>query len=235
VADAASGLMYMQQRYYDPVIGRFLSTDPDPVNGLGTNFNRYAYVGNNPYRYVDPDGRNPAAVAAMEACGANPVCRTGARAAGRAIVKSAVSAVESVAGPAINIYLNEAINAQYAASINAQYAEEIDTESEGAQDEENPESSIGLPENPDELLDDGYIETSHPEATKLGHREFQNKETGDKLRFDKGKNGAPGHEGRDHYHRYNPDSLSKRDAYLDKAGSPVPRGSSASHLIPAKK
>jgi RHS repeat-associated protein len=57
VADAASGLMYMQQRYYDPVIGRFLSTDPDPVNGLGTNFNRYAYVGNNPYRYVDPDGR----------------------------------------------------------------------------------------------------------------------------------------------------------------------------------
>ena len=35
----------------------FLSTDPDPVNGLGTNFNRYAYAGNNPYKYVDPDGR----------------------------------------------------------------------------------------------------------------------------------------------------------------------------------
>jgi RHS repeat-associated protein len=48
---------YMQQRYYDPVIGRFLSTDPEPVNGLGTNFNRYNYAGNNPYKYVDPDGR----------------------------------------------------------------------------------------------------------------------------------------------------------------------------------
>jgi RHS repeat-associated protein len=57
VYDAASGLIYMQQRYYDPVIGRFLSTDPDPVNGLGTNFNRYNYAGNNPYKYVDPDGR----------------------------------------------------------------------------------------------------------------------------------------------------------------------------------
>ena len=55
--DAASGLTYMQQRYYDPVAGRFLSTDPDPVNGLGLNFNRYNYAGNNPYRYTDPDGR----------------------------------------------------------------------------------------------------------------------------------------------------------------------------------
>ena len=57
VADSASGLIYMQQRYYDPVLGRFLSTDPDPVGELGLNFNRYAYVGNNPYKYVDPDGR----------------------------------------------------------------------------------------------------------------------------------------------------------------------------------
>jgi RHS repeat-associated protein len=60
VVDAASGLIYMQQRYYDPVIGRFLSMDPDPVGELGLNFNRYAYVGNNPYRYVDPDGRDGA-------------------------------------------------------------------------------------------------------------------------------------------------------------------------------
>jgi RHS repeat-associated protein len=57
VYDAASGLIYMQQRYYDPVIGRFLSTDPDPVGELGLNFNRYNYAGNNPYKYVDPDGR----------------------------------------------------------------------------------------------------------------------------------------------------------------------------------
>ncbi len=35
LSDAASGLIYMQQRYYDPMIGRFLSTDPDPVGELG--------------------------------------------------------------------------------------------------------------------------------------------------------------------------------------------------------
>lgn len=58
VADGHSGLIYMQQRYYDPVVGRFLSTDPDPVKtSAAWNFNRYAYAGNNPYRYIDPDGR----------------------------------------------------------------------------------------------------------------------------------------------------------------------------------
>ncbi|MGH8051011.1 MAG: RHS repeat-associated core domain-containing protein, partial [Arenimonas sp.] len=46
------------QRYYDPVIGRFLSVDPvetDP--NTGASFNRYAYANNNPYRFTDPDGR----------------------------------------------------------------------------------------------------------------------------------------------------------------------------------
>lgn len=58
VSDAASGLVYMQQRYYDPQIGRFLSVDPvtaysSPVGA----FNRYRYADNNPYRFSDPDGR----------------------------------------------------------------------------------------------------------------------------------------------------------------------------------
>jgi RHS repeat-associated protein len=56
--DAGSGLSYMQQRYYDPMIGRFLSVDPVSVNSHGgTNFNRYWYANNNPYRFTDPDGR----------------------------------------------------------------------------------------------------------------------------------------------------------------------------------
>ena len=56
-------LTYMQQRYYDPLIGRFYSNDP--VDFLGhmrrgnptMGFNRYAYANNNPYKYTDPDGR----------------------------------------------------------------------------------------------------------------------------------------------------------------------------------
>ena len=58
VTDAATGLSYMQQRYYDPVIGRFLSVDSvPPKGGTGANFNRYWYAANNPYRFTDPDGR----------------------------------------------------------------------------------------------------------------------------------------------------------------------------------
>ncbi len=57
VMDSASGLTYMQQRYYDPM-GRFLSVDPVTAysNPIGS-FNRYAYANNNPYRFTDPDGR----------------------------------------------------------------------------------------------------------------------------------------------------------------------------------
>jgi RHS repeat-associated protein len=52
------GLVYMQQRYYDPVAGRMLSIDPVITDAnTGGSFNRYAYAQNNPYRYIDPDGR----------------------------------------------------------------------------------------------------------------------------------------------------------------------------------
>jgi RHS repeat-associated protein len=57
VTDAATGLVYMQQRYYDPLCGCFLSTDP--VTAIGGAFNRYWYANANPYRMVDPDGRWP--------------------------------------------------------------------------------------------------------------------------------------------------------------------------------
>ncbi|MCE7032881.1 RHS repeat-associated core domain-containing protein [Lysobacter sp. GX 14042] len=58
VQDAATGLTYMQQRYYDPQIGRFLSVDPVTAgSNTGANFNRYWYANNNPYRFTDPDGR----------------------------------------------------------------------------------------------------------------------------------------------------------------------------------
>ncbi len=58
VQDGATGLTYMQQRYYDPSIGRFLSADAVSADAnSGENFNRYKYASNNPYRFMDPDGR----------------------------------------------------------------------------------------------------------------------------------------------------------------------------------
>ncbi|WP_313036757.1 RHS repeat-associated core domain-containing protein, partial [Stenotrophomonas acidaminiphila] len=49
-----------QQRYYDPLIPRFLSVDPITAysNPVGA-FNRYWYANNNPYKFTDPDGRIP--------------------------------------------------------------------------------------------------------------------------------------------------------------------------------
>jgi RHS repeat-associated protein len=54
-------LDYMHARYYDAGLGRFLSFDPALSIAEATvspqRWNRYAYVLNNPLRYVDPDGR----------------------------------------------------------------------------------------------------------------------------------------------------------------------------------
>jgi RHS repeat-associated protein len=51
------GLIHMNGRVQDPVIGRFLSADPfvpDPFDGQ--SFNRYSYVNNNPLTFTDPTG-----------------------------------------------------------------------------------------------------------------------------------------------------------------------------------
>ncbi len=56
--DADSGLAYFGARYYDPVVGRFMAIDPAGFDEANLHsFNRYAYGNNNPYRYIDRDGR----------------------------------------------------------------------------------------------------------------------------------------------------------------------------------
>jgi RHS repeat-associated protein len=55
--DDATGLTYFGGRYYDPQVARFMSVDPVAfVEDNTMSFNRYLYVNNNPYKYVDPDG-----------------------------------------------------------------------------------------------------------------------------------------------------------------------------------
>lgn len=52
-----SGLIHMNGRVYDPVVGRFLSADimvQAPYNSQ--SYNRYSYVMNNPVSFVDPSG-----------------------------------------------------------------------------------------------------------------------------------------------------------------------------------
>lgn len=51
------GLIHMNGRVYDPVLGRFLSADPIVQSpGEPQTLNRYSYVGNNPLSRVDPSG-----------------------------------------------------------------------------------------------------------------------------------------------------------------------------------
>lgn len=55
---AVFGLINMNARLYDPVLGRFLSPDPYiQMPGFGQNFNRYSYALNNPLCYVDQNGK----------------------------------------------------------------------------------------------------------------------------------------------------------------------------------
>ncbi len=61
--DNDTGLSYAGARWYNPVLGRFTGIDPVGINPLNyLTLNRYAYANNNPYRYVDPDGRAPQAI-----------------------------------------------------------------------------------------------------------------------------------------------------------------------------
>lgn len=57
--DADTGLVYMQQRYYDPIGARFLSVDAEATDAKDADrFSRYRYAANDPYSFIDPDGRS---------------------------------------------------------------------------------------------------------------------------------------------------------------------------------
>ena len=58
--DNETGLYYLNARYYDPSIGRFISPDVltilDETKGQINGLNLYMYCNNNPIMYVDPSG-----------------------------------------------------------------------------------------------------------------------------------------------------------------------------------
>lgn len=59
--DAESGLDNFEARYFGSSMGRFMSPDPEQIDGLDhmenpQSWNGYAYVHNNPLNATDPDG-----------------------------------------------------------------------------------------------------------------------------------------------------------------------------------
>ena len=53
IYDNETGFYYLQSRYYDPEIGRFLNAD----NNF-SNYNLFMYCGNNPVNRIDPNGEH---------------------------------------------------------------------------------------------------------------------------------------------------------------------------------
>ncbi|HLZ57195.1 MAG TPA: RHS repeat-associated core domain-containing protein, partial [Ktedonosporobacter sp.] len=66
--DALTGLDYYDARYYDPVVGVFLSADVKQGNAQGMN--PYGYVNGNPETHTDPTGLRIAPVCPTYSCNA---------------------------------------------------------------------------------------------------------------------------------------------------------------------
>ncbi|MGZ4560930.1 MAG: RHS repeat-associated core domain-containing protein, partial [Mycobacteriaceae bacterium] len=58
-ADTSTGLTHLGARDYDPVIGRFISVDPELDLSDPTQWNAYGYANSNPTTLSDPSGRRP--------------------------------------------------------------------------------------------------------------------------------------------------------------------------------
>ena len=58
--DSESGFYYLQSRYYDPELGRFINADAFASTGQGIlGNNMFAYCNNNPVNQSDPNGEVP--------------------------------------------------------------------------------------------------------------------------------------------------------------------------------
>jgi hypothetical protein len=169
----------MQQRYYDPVAMRFLSVDPVAASPL--SFSRYWYANNNPYKNIDPDGRNPVAIVAA-GCAASVAC-VGAAAAGAG---AAVAGIEA-AGNSINPMMRAAI-------IGVQLINGVIKNEEKSQDTDRKPEQTGN-RFPDRELPRDKYGNALPEAdaqgphTQLGQKEGRNGKYDQAREFD--GNGRP--------------------------------------------
>lgn len=99
--DNELGLYYLQSRYYDPSVGRFIS--PDSINYLDPNtptgLNLYVYCGNNPVMYSNPSGNIAISITALIIIGVmlfTPI--------GGVVTQTAVSAVNYIGMAVFSIW-----------------------------------------------------------------------------------------------------------------------------------
>jgi RHS repeat-associated protein len=126
--DATTGLYHMGARFYDPVVGRWLSEDPvQDKHFEPATLNFYAYVNANPLFYIDPDGKAPQDIIDDPFNGGNPGGGPGGNAmqlvaqwAGSVILaakaigaRAARTALQPVTNAAIRISLNRGLVGPY--------------------------------------------------------------------------------------------------------------------------
>jgi len=113
--DAELGMYYLNTRYYDPQVGRFINADG--LSNLGANgdlegFNLYAYCSNNPVMGYDPMGtwnwgligKIAVTVAVVAVCltGVGLIAATGAAAVGASAAATTAAITTSVVSAAIS-------------------------------------------------------------------------------------------------------------------------------------
>ncbi len=218
--DLDLNLIDFGKRHYDPTLGRWLSTDPA---GFIDSYNQYQYCFNNPSRYSDPDGRCvfffPLIWGTFE-LGAAALFGT---AITLEVTTTAIAGTFLAGTVAWGSYKALTAIDRSLQSDGYAFFHKMDAKrkKQGGVDET-------LPKDP--FNDPNLEDITHPDAAAKGHYEFKNKQTGEKLRFDKGKPTLNGHKAYDHYHRPNPNTKGRYDEFLDANGNPVPDKSDPSHL-----
>jgi RHS repeat-associated protein len=208
-----SDLSLFSHRLYNSSLMRWQTTDP---LGFKDGLNLYAYVHNNPFAYKDPDGQFAIAI---------PLFTLAFNGTLITVTLTEIAYALAAAGTFLALNNVDKLTDQKESSLDANIREKEDPKKRYKEDK-FPGTDKDLANHPD------WRETTHPNQRKAGHREFENTQTGEKIRFDKGDPTRYGHEAYDHYHRYNPKSTNKHDQYLDKDGNSVRRGDDKSHLYP---
>ncbi|PUZ19246.1 RHS repeat-associated core domain-containing protein [Chitinophaga costaii] len=193
-------------RVYDPRVGRFLSVDP--LTKTYPWWSPYAFAGNSPIVAVDLDGLEiwiP-----------------------RLIPLEPILTLPKPGTITVPLPPGEIVLPPVMPSLPRDLTVGQPKRMEASEGANLPIDWTNPPASPGELSSE-WEDITHP-SNKSGSRDFLNNKTKEKIRWDPRKDGAPGWEGKDHWHRYNPNSSNKGDYYLDKSGNPVPKGSGPSHI-----
>jgi RHS repeat-associated protein len=118
--DFETGLYYLQSRYYDPTVGRFINADTQLNVAVGVlGYNLFAYCNNNPVKFADTDGHFPffAITAAIGAVTGAIVGGVKAAKAGKSVLKGALKG--AAVGGLIGLGAGAAAGALLAGSVTA--------------------------------------------------------------------------------------------------------------------